>query len=254
MPALLEAYDIPYVFSDALTLASDARQGAGPSASSRDAGVPTAGFRRDRTRRPISRKIALPFPLFLKPVAEGSGKGVNARSQGEQRGRAADRSRPSCWRASASRCWSRPICPAANSPSASSAPAKTRARSACMEIIADRQGRRHDYGYENKERCDDNVDYRLIDDAEARAAARCRARGVARAALPRRRPRRYPLRRRRPAAISSRSIRSPDLNPEHSDLCFLARFKGLAYQELIGLIMSSFLKRHPELASRRAAA
>jgi D-alanine-D-alanine ligase len=44
------------------------------------------------------------------------------------------------------------------------------------------------------------------------------------------------------------------LNPEHSDLCFIARFRGLAYQELIGLIMSSFLKRHPELASRRAAA
>ncbi len=44
------------------------------------------------------------------------------------------------------------------------------------------------------------------------------------------------------------------LNPEHSDLCFLAAFQGLAYQELIGLIMSSFLRRHPELESRRAAA
>jgi D-alanine-D-alanine ligase len=44
------------------------------------------------------------------------------------------------------------------------------------------------------------------------------------------------------------------LNPHHSDLCFLAGFKGLSYQELIGLIMTSFLKRHPELASRRAAA
>jgi D-alanine-D-alanine ligase len=44
------------------------------------------------------------------------------------------------------------------------------------------------------------------------------------------------------------------LNPHHSDLCFLAGFKGLSYQDLIGLIMASFLKRHPELASRRAAA
>ena len=44
------------------------------------------------------------------------------------------------------------------------------------------------------------------------------------------------------------------LNPEHSDLCFLAGFKGLSYQDLIGLIMESFLKRHPELASRRQAA
>jgi predicted metal-dependent phosphotriesterase family hydrolase len=44
------------------------------------------------------------------------------------------------------------------------------------------------------------------------------------------------------------------LNPEHSDLCFLAGFKGLSYQELIGLILESFLKRHPELAARKAAA
>ena len=44
------------------------------------------------------------------------------------------------------------------------------------------------------------------------------------------------------------------LNPEHSDLCFLAGFKGLSYQDLIGLILESFLKRHPELAARRAAA
>ena len=32
------------------------------------------------------------------------------------------------------------------------------------------------------------------------------------------------------------------LNPQHSDLCFLARFKGLAYQELIGLIMTFVLE------------
>jgi len=44
------------------------------------------------------------------------------------------------------------------------------------------------------------------------------------------------------------------LNPHHSDLCFLAGFRGLSYQDLIGLIMDSFLKRHPELARRRAAA
>jgi D-alanine-D-alanine ligase len=44
------------------------------------------------------------------------------------------------------------------------------------------------------------------------------------------------------------------LNPEHSDLCFIARFQGLNYQELIGLIVASFLKRHPELAKSRVAA
>ena len=40
----------------------------------------------------------------------------------------------------------------------------------------------------------------------------------------------------------------------HSDLCFIAEYAGLTYQELIGRIMASFLKRHPELARRSAAA
>ena len=44
------------------------------------------------------------------------------------------------------------------------------------------------------------------------------------------------------------------LNPQHSDLCFLSRFKGLSYMELIGKIMASFLRRHPELERHEAAA
>jgi D-alanine-D-alanine ligase len=41
------------------------------------------------------------------------------------------------------------------------------------------------------------------------------------------------------------------LNPERSDLCFIARFKGIEYRELIARIMASFLRRHPELAPPR---
>jgi D-alanine-D-alanine ligase len=38
------------------------------------------------------------------------------------------------------------------------------------------------------------------------------------------------------------------LNPEHSDLCFLAGFKGYSYQQLIEMILVSFLRRNPALA------
>ena len=110
-----------------------------------------------------------------------------------------------------------------------------------------------DYGYENKERCDENIIYRLVDDAESAAAAgvavqawralRCRDGGRVDV--------RYDA-AGRPQFLEVNPLAG--LNPEHSDLCFLADFKGLAYQELIGLIMSSFLRRHPELAGRRAAA
>ena len=42
-------------------------------------GVPTADFAVIESEADIA-KVALAFPLFLKPVSEGSGKGVDARS------------------------------------------------------------------------------------------------------------------------------------------------------------------------------
>jgi D-alanine-D-alanine ligase len=39
------------------------------------------------------------------------------------------------------------------------------------------------------------------------------------------------------------------LRPDYSDLCFIAKFEGLTYNELIGLFLESFLRRHPELAA-----
>ena len=44
------------------------------------------------------------------------------------------------------------------------------------------------------------------------------------------------------------------LRPNHSDLCMIADYEGLSYQELIGRIMAAFFKRHPELATRARAA
>jgi D-alanine-D-alanine ligase len=36
------------------------------------------------------------------------------------------------------------------------------------------------------------------------------------------------------------------LRPDYSDMCFIANREGVSYQELIGKIMASFVKRHPE--------
>ena len=44
------------------------------------------------------------------------------------------------------------------------------------------------------------------------------------------------------------------ITPDWSDLCLIANRKKISYQELIGLFMASFFKRHPELVRRRAAA
>src|ERR1700749_476664 len=81
VPAILDIYDIPYVFSDPLNLALTLDKGMCKRVV-RDAGVPTVDFRVIEKISDV-KKVDLPFPLFLKPVREGSGKGVGADSKVE---------------------------------------------------------------------------------------------------------------------------------------------------------------------------
>jgi len=78
VPALLDAYNIPYVFSDPLVMALTLHKGMTKSVI-RDSKIPTADFFVVHTADEIT-KINLPYPLFVKPVAEGTGKGINAKS------------------------------------------------------------------------------------------------------------------------------------------------------------------------------
>ena len=88
--------------------------------------------------------------------------------------------------------------------------------------------------------------YRLVEGAEGEAAAKWRWRPGGRcAAATAAAPISAAMQTASPA--SSRSIRWPGLNPELSDLFFIARFKNMSYRDLIGRIMAAFHKRHPEL-------
>src|SRR5215831_15932249 len=83
VPALLEAYDIPYVFSDPLTLAASLDKAVAKRIV-RDCGVPTPDFAVIAGIGDTDA-IALPYPLFLKPNSEGSGKGVDGKSKVDNR-------------------------------------------------------------------------------------------------------------------------------------------------------------------------
>jgi D-alanine-D-alanine ligase len=76
VPALLESAQIPCVFSDSLVLALALHKGHTKRVV-RDAGLPTADFAVVDCPR-AARGIA--FPAFVKPVAEGTGKGIGPRS------------------------------------------------------------------------------------------------------------------------------------------------------------------------------
>ena len=79
VPALLDAHGIPYTFSDPLVLCLTLHK-AMTKCVVRQNGIPTPDFL-------VVEKMAdletgdLTFPLFVKPVAEGTGKGITVESK-----------------------------------------------------------------------------------------------------------------------------------------------------------------------------
>lgn len=78
VPALLDAYEIPYTFSDPLTLSLTLHKGYTKQVI-KDFGIPTAPFLIMNEVSDLD-KVNLQFPLFIKPVAEGTGKGISQKS------------------------------------------------------------------------------------------------------------------------------------------------------------------------------
>ena len=74
VPALLDAYDIPYTFSDALTNALTLHKAMAKYVL-RGLGLPTPDFRVVSSPEEAER-VSLSFPLFVKPANAGSSVGV----------------------------------------------------------------------------------------------------------------------------------------------------------------------------------
>lgn len=79
VPALLEAYQIPCTFSDAAGMALMLDKGL-TKLVLQNHDIPTAPFAVVRTQADIDG-VSLPFPLFAKPLAEGTGKGISPLSR-----------------------------------------------------------------------------------------------------------------------------------------------------------------------------
>lgn len=78
VPALLDAYKIKYIFSGPVTLGISLNK-AFTKHIVRDAGILTPDFFVIHQVSDIEN-CHLPFPLFAKPVAEGTGKGIESKS------------------------------------------------------------------------------------------------------------------------------------------------------------------------------
>jgi D-alanine-D-alanine ligase len=79
VPALLDEYGIPYTFSDPLVMAVTLHKAVAKTLVGR-AGIPTADFAVIEDPADADG-VRLPFPLFAKPVAEGTGKGIGPSSR-----------------------------------------------------------------------------------------------------------------------------------------------------------------------------
>jgi D-alanine-D-alanine ligase len=239
VPALLEAYGIACTFSGAevLTVAMDK---ALAKLVVRQAGLPTPDFAVIRSARDLSR-LDLPFPLFVKPLAEGTSKGVAEAS------RVADR--PALTRACLAvlKSYRQPALVEAFLPgrefTVGILGAGENARLiGVAEITFKPGGDPSAYSFRNKMEAFDEL--RLCDDATARAAgalalAAWRALGCRDAG-------RIDIRcdaLGRPAFIEANPLAG--LRPGWSELAVLAVAAGLAYEALIGAILDEAMVRVP---------
>ncbi|HEX6995299.1 MAG TPA: D-alanine--D-alanine ligase [Gammaproteobacteria bacterium] len=78
VPALLDAYGVPYTFSDPLVCALTLHKAMAKHVA-RGCGVPTPDFALVSSPEEAAA-VALEPPLFVKPVAEGTSKGITAAS------------------------------------------------------------------------------------------------------------------------------------------------------------------------------
>lgn len=78
VPAILDAYKIPYTFSDPLVLCLTLHKGMTKRVL-RDLGIPTPNFFEVHKIDDV-KQVKLKYPLFAKPNSEGTGKGISAKS------------------------------------------------------------------------------------------------------------------------------------------------------------------------------
>ncbi len=248
VPALLDAWDIPYTFSDPLVLALTLDKGMTKRVV-RDAGIPTPAFAVVRDSHD-ARQVDLPYPLFVKPLAEGTGKGISAASRAENPAALVS----TCGELIAK--FRQPMLVETYLPGREFTVgiAGTGAEAGIlgvMEIILTAEAEPFGYSFENKERYEGRVSYRLADDAEAERAGETALRAWR--VLGCRDGGRLDLRSDHtgePNFIEANPLAG--LHPVKSDLVILARLAGISYDDLLGRIVDSCLSRIFPVAARAA--
>jgi len=239
VPALLDAFEIPYTFSDPLVLSLTLHKGMTKHVI-HDLGIPTPEFTVVETTSDIDA-VRIPFPLFAKPVAEGTGKGISASSRIMTR-----KDLDSVCR-SLLAAFDQPVLletfmPGREFTVGITGTGEEALAVGAIEVLLKKDAEPGSYSYTNKKKFEEFVEYRLVKDEMAQKAIEvslaawrglgCRDGG------------RIDLRADAQGVPRFLEVNPlAGLNPEISDLPILCKLAGMSYQELLGRIMDSALKR-----------
>jgi D-alanine-D-alanine ligase len=242
VPAILDVYGIPYTFSDPLVMALTLHKGMTKRVL-RDAGVPTADFVVAAEPDDL-HGVTFDPPYFIKPVAEGTGKGVTPDSIVRRRRDlgAACRNLMAAFRQSV---LVEPFLPGREfTIGVVGTGADTRVLGT-MEVLLLENAEAEVYSYTNKEHCEERVVYRRVDAADDPVVERAEA--IVLDAW-----RVLGCRDGGRADVRCDSVGAPQfmevnplagLHPEHSDLPILCSRQGIPYRQLIQWIVASAVKR-----------
>ena len=239
VPALLDAYEIPYVFSDPLVMAMSLDKALSKIVV-KDAGVTTPDHHVIYSADDVA-KVNIPFPLFAKPLAEGTGKGISPQSVINDFDSLYDvclyllenfRQPVLVEKFLSGREFTAGIVGTGN---------KARCIGV-MEIILKESAEQEVYSYLNKEECEERVQYLRVNPEDFRKCSDLAVKSW------------IAINGQDAGRVDIRSDSSGNpnflevnplagLHPEHSDLPILAKLNGISYSDLMRMIMESASSR-----------
>ena len=248
IPALLDHHEVPYTFGDPLCCALTLDKPTCKRVLASH-GIPTPAMGVAATIEDIDR-LDLAFPLFAKPSREGSSKGVSAASVC----RDADQLRTVCARLLEE--FNQPVLVEAFLPGeeVTVGLVGTGADARVVGVLGVGLAAGSEvYGYDDKEHCEDVVEYRLETSDFARRAAELAL--AAYRAVGCRDAGRVDVRADaagQPQVIEANALAG--LHPTHSDLPIMAGLAGWSYEALIERIVASAARRVGGAGSRASTA
>ena len=240
VPAILEAYRIPYTFSDPLVLAISLKKDLAKLIV-KSYGYRTPDFVVVTDEKELSF-INIDFPLFIKPIAEGTSKGIT------------EKSKVNNFKELKENCiellnkFKQPVlvekyCSGREFTAGLIGTGDNARYIGAIEVMLNEKAEKHAYTYSNKENCEELVEYKLVTDNVLNEKLKDISESIWRL-LDCRDAGRMDLKMDENNDLNFIEVNPlAGLHPEHSDLPIIFNKLNIPYQKLIEYIINSAIER-----------